>query len=262
MRVAFLTNSTTRVNVAVLESLGRIEDVEIAHIFFYDTLTAVRRSPANVLRQFGVRRVAAKATQLLMSRLRMFAGSLLGPTRMKAKSAAEYAALHRLPRSTVADMNAEDVVAQVGELNLDVLLVCGCKNILKRKLLSTPGLKAINIHPSMLPKYRGPSPTFWMLYHEEKETGVTFHEMTPQIDAGAILYQRAIPLDATKTEREIETELLNVAAEALPQVLMDAVNNDAPVQPQSNESASYHPSPTPAERKELEQRLESIRKRR
>lgn len=67
-------------------------------------------------------------------------------------------------------------------------------NFLPEKILKAPKLGAINVHASLLPKYRGGAPVHYSIIEGEKETGVTIMEMVKKMDAGAILAQRAIPI--------------------------------------------------------------------
>lgn len=93
-------------------------------------------------------------------------------------------------------MNSFEFTQLVGELGPDVVLVGSWGEILKPHILDLPGLLLVNCHPSRLPAHRGANPYASVILHGESETGVTFHRMAPKIDAGAILLQRAVPLDA------------------------------------------------------------------
>lgn len=68
-----------------------------------------------------------------------------------------------------------------------------------QKLLSGVPLGGINWHPAFLPSYRGPVPGFWSIFNQEKETGVTLHDMTDEFDAGDIYFQKKIPIDPEET---------------------------------------------------------------
>ncbi len=257
MRIAFLTNKTAVVSMPVFEKLVRGDEVVLAHTFFYDTISVGRSSPLAVLSQFGFRRIATKVIEALTSNLRRRLGKRLRTKWLRAKSPFELAVINDLPHSTITDMNAPETIAFLRGLNVDVVLVCVCKNILSRELLSMPNVKFVNTHASLLPRYRGPTPTFWMLYHGEQETGVTFHLMTPRIDDGMILAQRSMPLDHHESEFQIEQEVFQLAATLVDDVLQNL--NSGQLQGASNspqkESSSYHTFPTSIQRKELKRSL-------
>ena len=258
MRIAFLTNKTAILSMPVFEKLAHSERIDLAHTFFYDTLSEGRKSPASIITQLGLRRVVIKVLELVGSGLRRRLGKLLGPTAIRARSPYDLAVIGDLPHSTISDLNHPETIAFVRGLNVDVVLVCVCKNILRRELLSLPNLKWVNVHPSLLPQYRGPTPTFWMLYHGERQTGVTFHLMTPKIDDGEILAQLSMPLDCSKSEAQIETEVFKLAATVVEDVLenLDSGLVEVP-SPTEHHPSSYYSFPTPTQRRELYRRLKS-----
>jgi methionyl-tRNA formyltransferase len=95
-----------------------------------------------------------------------------------------------------------------------------------------------------------------MLYHGERETGVTFHLMTPSIDDGEILAQRSMPLDRSKSVDQIEATVFGLAATALDDVLQILQSGQAQSIIHRNEhQSSYYTFPTQAQRHELKQSL-------
>ena len=240
----------------VFERLVEGDDVVLAHTFFYDTISASRGSPLTILSQFGFRRVATKAIEAIASSLRRLLGRRLGKTWVRAKSPYEFAVINNLPHSMISDINHSESIKLLQSLNVDVLLVCVCKNILRKEVLAIPNMKFVNVHPSLLPRYRGPTPTFWMLYYGEHETGVTYHLMTSNIDEGKILAQRSMPLDRSRSEFQIEMEVFQVAGSIVLDVLRN-LDSDAGETASSSASfeSSYYTFPTPLQRRELKQRL-------
>lgn len=263
MRVALLTNLTARASLPVLEELATNSNVELQHVFFFNTVAASRAAPLQVLREFGLRNLLGKVSQLLRSKLRIRLGRLL-KGRFRPISSYEFAVFRELPHSVTSNMNSDESYAQLQQIHVDIVVVCVCKNILRSKLLSMPGHQFVNIHPSLLPDYRGPSPTFWMLYNGEQQTGYTIHRMTTQVDRGAILAQSAMPLDRHRSELEIELNVFAAAAEALVETLskltQSSPESSPPSDPPSDPSAgSYHTYPTPQQRLELQERLKAVR---
>ena len=256
MRVAFLTNRTARVSLPVFQRLVESDEVNLVHAFFYDTVAEGRNSPREILANMGVAGVGRKFGEAVASRLRVRVGKWLGANRVSAKAPFECAVMTGLPHTTISDVNDPSTINFIREMELDVLLVCVCKNILRREVLSLPNMMFVNIHPSLLPKYRGPTPTFWMLYHGERETGVTFHVMTQKIDEGRILAQRSLLLDRNKTETRIETEVFQLAATVVEDVLRN-LDADEPqrLTQEDQVKAAYYTYPTHTQRRELRKRL-------
>ena len=76
-------------------------------------------------------------------------------------------------------------------------------------------LGGINLHASLLPKYRGAAPINWAIYHGESETGVSVIQMTPRLDAGPCLVQKRTPIDPDETAMEVEARLAELGAPAV-----------------------------------------------
>jgi methionyl-tRNA formyltransferase len=124
---------------------------------------------------------------------------------------AEQQGLHiRAPES----VNDPAVRAELAALLADLLVVCDYGQILSPETLAVARWGGINLHASLLPKYRGAAPINWALYHGERETGVSVIHMTPRLDAGPLLAVRRTAVGAEETAIELEQRLaeLGVAA--------------------------------------------------
>ncbi len=99
---------------------------------------------------------------------------------------------------------------------------------------------AINIHPSLLPRYRGPNPVNWALLAGERATGVTLHRLTQSMDGGEVLLQREIEIRADDTSGTLRARLAGVARDVLAEYLaaIDAANPPAP-RPQNEQLATH-----------------------
>lgn len=101
-----------------------------------------------------------------------------------------------LPNPTViADVNAPEFLEQIGPG--DHGIVTGFNQIFSQRVIDRFGSLA-NIHASVLPFYRGPTPTYWCIANGERATGYTLHELTAKIDAGPILYQESFSIDGVR----------------------------------------------------------------
>ncbi|GAB5402725.1 MAG: hypothetical protein Aurels2KO_09560 [Aureliella sp.] len=244
MRVALLTNTSCRVNAAVRDVLIDAAEIELAHVFLYDTLGEFKRHPIRTIQQFGWLPVLQKAQHI-------FAPGLKRQSDVGPLSARQWCQENELPHTVVANMNDAESVSQLQSVGADALIVCVCKNILKKPALDACKFGAINIHPSLLPKYRGPCPTFWARYHQDERIGVTIHRMTTKIDSGNILGQEAIDADYRLTDNEIEASLFHLAADQLPTVLERIATGDSTHETAIELGAAYFPFPTAAQRREL-----------
>lgn len=101
----------------------------------------------------------------------------------------------------------------------DLILMTGFDQILREPVLTLPRLGAINLHPSLLPDFRGADPIQAVLLEGVARTGVTFHYAVPEIDAGNILVQAAYPVAAGETNGSLRRALAHLAAECVPRVI-------------------------------------------
>ena len=100
------------------------------------------------------------------------------------------------------------------------LFVVVAFSILPRSLLRLPAIGSVNLHPSLLPAYRGAAPIVWALINGERETGLTTFLLTPGVDAGDILIQERVAIGADETAGELEGRLRELGA----RVLIDSID--------------------------------------
>jgi methionyl-tRNA formyltransferase len=113
------------------------------------------------------------------------------------------------------DINAPPARAVVASCRPDLLVVCDYGQILSSAVLEIARLGGINLHASLLPKYRGAAPIQWAVYHGEQETGVTVIHMTPRLDAGPAIVQVHTRIGPTETAAELEPRLAELGATAV-----------------------------------------------
>jgi methionyl-tRNA formyltransferase len=108
------------------------------------------------------------------------------------------------------NVNSEKVRDHLLNTEPDIIVCVHLRKILSKNIFSIPGKGAINIHPSLLPKYRGLSPQHQALLHGDKETGVTIHFIDEGVDTGDIIIQQKIPLSAETYIYNLQMEMLLV----------------------------------------------------
>jgi len=117
------------------------------------------------------------------------------------------------------NINDEESIKRLKEFNPDVILVVAYGQILSNHILNIPKTGCINIHGSLLPKYRGAAPINRAVINGEKETGITFMFMNKKVDAGDIIFQEKIDISLDETCGELYYRLSALSAEALPKLL-------------------------------------------
>ncbi len=110
-------------------------------------------------------------------------------------------------------VNSEDARAKLAEYAADLLMVCDYGEILKSSTLEVTRLGGINLHGSLLPKYRGAAPVQWAVLNGEPETGNTIIQMTPGLDAGPSLGVQRIAIDPDETAGELEARMAELGAD-------------------------------------------------
>src|SRR5215831_5886852 len=109
-------------------------------------------------------------------------------------------------------INSAESQQWLREREADLFVVCDYGQILSRETLSLARLGGINLHASLLPKYRGAAPINWAIYYGETETGVTVIHMTPQLDAGPALVQGLVAIEPAETAPQLEARLAKLGA--------------------------------------------------
>ncbi len=251
LKIALLTNVATKLSLPILKSLSESATLQLCHVLFYDTVSEAKGSWRKVLREQGVKAATMKVSHWLARSARTLCRDKLAWPVGQCQYSYEYAVAHNLQFSVFADMNQPAVVSLLKRLQVDILLVCSCGQLLKKHLLAAPHIAAINLHPSLLPKYRGPRPVFWTLYHEELQAGVTFHLMTERIDDGDVIAQFKVPIGTKVSEQALSNRLFETAAARVEHVLHDFAHGDIKPQPQTRHDATYQSYPTAGQRRQL-----------
>jgi methionyl-tRNA formyltransferase len=112
-------------------------------------------------------------------------------------------------------INADEARGRLAGWQADLFVVCDYGQILSRETLSLALLGGINLHGSLLPKYRGAAPIQWAVYQGETETGVSVIHMTPRLDAGPVLVQRALAILPDETAGQLEPRLAALGPDAV-----------------------------------------------
>jgi methionyl-tRNA formyltransferase len=139
-------------------------------------------------------------------------GQERGSTRQTGRGLKSLAEERQIPVYQPKSINTPGGVQTLQALAPDLLVVAAYGQILSKDVLSVPARGGINVHASLLPKYRGAAPVAWAIYHGEKKTGVTIIKMSVSLDAGDMLAQEEVEIGADETAGELEARLAVVGA--------------------------------------------------
>jgi len=126
---------------------------------------------------------------------------------------------HGIPVLQPLKVRAPEVVAQIRELKPDLIVVVAFGQILPQSLLDIPRHGCINIHASLLPRYRGAAPLNWCLINGETETGITTMMMDAGLDTGDMLVKRSIPIGPDEDAQSLHDRLSLLGADTIDETL-------------------------------------------
>lgn len=138
--------------------------------------------------------------------------------------------------------NSSDFRKLMITLNVDLILVGTWRERLKKETFNIPKIATVNVHPSLLPKYRGPNPYLQTILNGEKYSGVTLHLMDERYDSGAILAQEKVEILDSDTSKELREKSVRVARSMVTEFIKDLDNKIITPIAQSEKYATYYPN--------------------
>lgn len=133
------------------------------------------------------------------------------------------------------------VQTHINRLNPDVIVVVAFGQILPKEILLSAKKGVVNVHASLLPKYRGPAPIQWAIINGETETGVTTMLMDEKMDTGDMLLSEAVPITSIDTSQTLYDRLADIGADILVRTLNGLKENTIQPVPQDHTQATYAP---------------------
>ena len=148
---------------------------------------------------------------------------------------------------TPADVNGEEALEDVRAATPDFLFSFYFRQMMGAELLSIPAVAALNMHGSLLPRYRGRAPVNWVLVNGETETGVSLHHMDAKPDHGDLVGQRRVAIGREDTAESLTRKLAAEAAILLRETQPRLDAGTAPRAPQDHSKSSYFEGRRPAD---------------
>lgn len=135
----------------------------------------------------------------------------------------------------------ESFVDTLKEMNPELIVVVAFGQILPKSILDIPKYGCVNVHASLLPRYRGAAPLNWVIINGEEKTGVTTMYMDEGLDTGDMILKSEIPLDDEITAGELHDKMMIDGAKVLKETIDLIEKGEAPREKQSNEDTCYSP---------------------
>ena len=157
------------------------------------------------------------------------------------------------------NINRNGFIEQAQSVDLDLILSISCGQKLKSELLSIPTKGAINLHGSLLPKYRGRATAFWVLYYDEEYSGVTAHHMNSEFDDGDIICQQRFPIADDDTMHDVYNKIVEAGADIALDVIEQVRAGTVTATPSSTAKGEYRSLPDATDRNEFHRRGNKFR---
>ncbi|MDO8672798.1 MAG: methionyl-tRNA formyltransferase [Dehalococcoidia bacterium] len=156
-----------------------------------------------------------------------------GRGRAVIQSPVKQAALkHGLPVLQPASLRDQQEIERLRQMAPDLIVVAAFGLILPKTVLDIPAHKCLNLHPSLLPRYRGPSPIAYAILNGDEETGVTIMIVTPKVDAGPVLAQVTITINPEESTGALQLRLARAGAELLVNTIPRWIRGEITPRPQ------------------------------
>ena len=163
-------------------------------------------------------------------------GMKLQPTPVK-----EFCLEHDIPVFQPTKLRDGTALAQISELAPELIVVAAYGRILPDEILNYPAKGCINVHSSLLPRYRGAAPINWAILNGDKVSGVTIMHMATELDAGDIISQVETPIDPDETVESLHDRLADLGAKLLTETVEAIGNGTATRTPQNAEQVTFAP---------------------
>lgn len=159
--------------------------------------------------------------------------------KLKASEVKTLALEHDLPVYQPHSLKSDDAQAELAALNADVMVVVAYGLLLPKAILDTPRLGCLNVHGSILPRWRGAAPIQRAIWAGDKETGVTIMQMDEGLDTGDMLHIATCPIDEDETSASLYNKLAALGPDALVATLDKLAAGTLNAEPQDDAQANY-----------------------
>jgi methionyl-tRNA formyltransferase len=256
MRIVFVTQDDPIYILPFFDEFFRQGPTNITVAGIFSCKTMGERGRFRLLRELFVLYGTLGLVRLLSRRLGSKIAERL-PAKADGKrfhSLAQLCRALQIPHAVIGNPNHDEFRTQIAELSPDVLVSVACPYILKEKLLSLAPRACINIHHAPLPRYKGMMPTFWQMYHGERQVGVTIHTMAARVDEGSALLQEQLAIVPGESLDTLILRTKRHGAHCMLKVLQQIEQGtQAAVQP-TEKTGTYFTFPTAAEIREFRRR--------
>lgn len=189
---------------------------------------------------------AARHLQALINSEHQIVGVYSQPDRpagrgkkLKASEVKALALEHDLPVFQPQSLKTDEALEELNSLNADIMIVVAYGLILPKAILDTPRLGCLNVHGSILPRWRGAAPIQRAIWAGDQQTGVTIMQMDEGLDTGDMLHISHCPIDSAETSASLYAKLAELGPDALINTINRLAKGDITPEPQNDADANY-----------------------
>jgi methionyl-tRNA formyltransferase len=244
MRILLLCNNFHPLSIACLVALHAAGKFEVTVGLAEQSHRSIVDTAVRLFRRYGVVEGLRRGLQFVRAKTRI-RGRKLGLSFARYDSIQEFLQVHALDQLHFRNINDPSAIPAIREREFDLIIAGAFSQILGPELLAIPRLGALNVHLSLLPKYRGPSPCHWVVKNQERTTGVTVHYMDLGIDSGDIILQRETVIEPGESAVRLERRLAPIGAALLLEAVGQIEAGTALRVSQRHEDAHYFSFPRP-----------------
>jgi methionyl-tRNA formyltransferase len=241
VNIVVITQPDSAVIPENIAKLAGLPGIALKAVVILDVKGALANKRGYFLRGFGAWQCFSLYTKLISQRLsagiRRAVGAEVRPGEgMSVRHVAEYLAV---PCVSTTELHSEQMLAYLTSLDLDLIVSFSAPIVFKERLLTLPRQGCINLHCSLLPRYAGLLPSFWVLYHHEQESGATVHFMDTRIDNGGILGQEIVAIEPEATMLDVIRKTKRIGGDLMVRVVQAIASGAVSVRENREEEGSY-----------------------
>ena len=246
MNIAIITQPDSAVIPENIAKLAGLPGISLKTVVVLDVKGALANKRGYFLKGFGAwqcfRLFATLNGQRLAAAIRRAIGGRVRPGEgMSVQQLAEHLSV---PCVSTTELHSEQQLGSLESLDLDLIVSFSAPIVFKERLLTLPRNGCINLHCSLLPRYAGLLPSFWVLYHQERETGATVHYMDTRIDNGGILGQEVVSIEPGTTMLEVIRRTKRVGGDLMARIVRQMASSTVSARENREEDGSYFGWPT------------------
>lgn len=244
MKILILTQKDNFFIPKNIKLLSDVPELEMIGVYVVSTSGSLNNKKSYFLRGFGVSATLKYAFKIISQKLEDFHDRLTCYKKyFGTKSIKSICRCEGIPLRTIINPNGSSFIKEVREMDLDLIISFSAPVVFKPTLLSLPRHGCINLHCSLLPKYAGIFPSFWVILNDEKYTGSTVHFMDDRIDNGKIIIQQKILIHDQMTIFDLIKETKRIGGDLMVTAIKRIKNNEDNYIKNDSTKGSYHSWP-------------------